>query len=241
VANTCTWYPNNQSKSKKQRALQQARNTAIRLSLGSASLFTADPFPPRTRRVLRYAETFQFTTGAAGVLGTEQVMRLNSLFDPNSTGVGHQPYGFDQLALLYAKYRVLTCHVELRFTTPGAANDILCVALFSGVGNILTLTGASPDYITECGRAKTAHLSSAGSRYAVIKTTIPIHKIAGVPESTVLNESDWAAQNNANPTNVATVTFSVGSYSGQGGEAVSCQVVLLYDSLFYDRIGVTQS
>jgi hypothetical protein len=168
-------------------------------------------------------------------------MRLNSLVDPNATGTGHQPYGFDQLAAIYAKYRVLNCHVELRFTTPGAANDILCVALFSGVGNIITLTGATPDYITEIGRAKTAHLSSAGNRYAVIKCTIPIHKIAGVPPSTVLNESDWAAQNSASPTNVATVTFSVGSYSGQGSEAVSCQAVLIYDALFYDRVGVQQS
>ncbi len=213
----------------------------MHLSLATDSLFGADPFPPRTRRVLRYAETFQFTTGTAGIMGTQQVIRLNSLFDPNATGVGHQPYGFDQLALIYAKYRVISCRVVIRFTTPGAANDVLCAALFSGVGNILTLTGQSPDYITEIGRAKTAHLSSAGTRSAVIDAVIPIHKIAGVPESTVLNESDWAAQNTASPANIATVTFSVGSYSGQGGEAVSCQVICLYDSIFYDRVGVSQS
>lgn len=34
---------------------------------------------------------------------------LNSIYDPNRTGTGHQPYGFDQLSALYNRYRVIAC------------------------------------------------------------------------------------------------------------------------------------
>lgn len=40
--------------------------------------------------------------GANGVYS----FRCNSLFDPNYTGSGHQPYGYDTLSTLYARYMV---------------------------------------------------------------------------------------------------------------------------------------
>ena len=36
----------------------------------------------------------------------KQYMRMNSLFDPDQTGTGHQPYYFDQFAALYNRYTV---------------------------------------------------------------------------------------------------------------------------------------
>lgn len=35
--------------------------------------------------------------------------RLNSVFDPDETGTGHQPYGHDTLAQIYNRYRVISC------------------------------------------------------------------------------------------------------------------------------------
>lgn len=65
------------------------------------------PIPPRFLTKMKYAESFVLTgTG----LRTQQ-MNLNSLYDPNRSGLGHQPYGFDQLcgpsgSALYNRYRV---------------------------------------------------------------------------------------------------------------------------------------
>ena len=51
------------------------------------------PLVPLSRRgVLKYSETFTLTTGAGGTFGVDQVMKLNSLYDPDFTGGGHQPY-----------------------------------------------------------------------------------------------------------------------------------------------------
>lgn len=53
---------------------------------------------------LVYREQLTFTQ-AAGVLGYN-IYSLNSLFDPNITGTGAQPYFFDQWSTLYTNYIV---------------------------------------------------------------------------------------------------------------------------------------
>jgi len=34
---------------------------------------------------------------------------LNSVYDPNRSGIGHQPYGHDTLITIYNRYRVISC------------------------------------------------------------------------------------------------------------------------------------
>lgn len=67
------------------------------------------PFAQRYITKLKYAETVYIN--AAG----PQAYRwsLNSLWDPNYTGIGHQPHGFDQLAALYNRYRVIKCNYAI--------------------------------------------------------------------------------------------------------------------------------
>lgn len=51
---------------------------------------------------------------AAGALAT-YVLRANSIYDPDYTGLGHQPLGYDQLAALYNHYTVLSSTVKASF------------------------------------------------------------------------------------------------------------------------------
>lgn len=63
------------------------------------------PFAQRYITKLKYAQVqFLNTAGPAAWR-----FRLNSLFDPDFSGIGHQPYGFDQLSPLYNRYRVISC------------------------------------------------------------------------------------------------------------------------------------
>lgn len=62
--------------------------------------------PDKLRTRLRYCQSNQTLTCTTGVPTVRQY-RLNSLFDPDFTGVGHQPYGFDQIVLMgYQAYCV---------------------------------------------------------------------------------------------------------------------------------------
>lgn len=69
-------------------------------------------FPQQVKVRLRYVDVLTMTSTAGAI--TKNAFSMNSLYDPDYTGVGHQPYGFDQWGALYQYYTVLgsklTCH-----------------------------------------------------------------------------------------------------------------------------------
>lgn len=69
-------------------------------------------FGNKTKVLHKYVEYLQLNPGAVGSPAT-YVFSANGLFDPNITGVGHQPRGFDQLKVLFDHYHVTksTCRV----------------------------------------------------------------------------------------------------------------------------------
>lgn len=70
----------------------------------SVNTFGGGPFPNKYRCSLSYSElvTVTVTTGHG-----EQLFACNGLFDPNTTGTGHQPLYFDQLMAIYDHYTVI--------------------------------------------------------------------------------------------------------------------------------------
>lgn len=87
---------------------------------------------PSIRRVLQYATTFTMTV-TAGLLD-RHVFRANSCYDPDLTGVGHQPYGFDQYMALYQFGYVVASRMIVKCINSGLAT----VSLLS------TTSSASP-------------------------------------------------------------------------------------------------
>ena len=64
------------------------------------------PFAQRYITSMKYSQTFTISSA----LGAVQRFNLNNIYDPDRTGVGHQPYGYDQLGAIYNRYRVIACH-----------------------------------------------------------------------------------------------------------------------------------
>lgn len=63
------------------------------------------PFAQRYITKMKYCEAVNIASTGP------QVYRwnLNSVFDPNRSGTGHQPYGHDSLTPIYNRYRVISC------------------------------------------------------------------------------------------------------------------------------------
>jgi len=62
---------------------------------------------------LRYVEDIKLDTQAAGVI-SHYVYRCGSIYDPNYTGTGHQPYGYDTYATLFNHYTVVGAKMWVR-------------------------------------------------------------------------------------------------------------------------------
>ncbi len=104
------------------------------------------PFPTRFFTRLRYTDNYSLNPGASAVPGT-QVMQLNGLYDPDISGVGHQPRYFDQIMSLYNQYAVLsakiTCTAVTR--TGNTYNQVFGIAFRQGTSAATTLN----DYIEQ--------------------------------------------------------------------------------------------
>ncbi len=77
-------------------------------------------FPDSVTSVHRYSQYVNVdpSVGAAST----QVFRANSLYDPDLTGVGHQPMGRDALAAAYGHYLVTSAKITVSHLSFGSTN-----------------------------------------------------------------------------------------------------------------------
>lgn len=96
------------------------RNTMGRRSIGKIRKFLPlSGFPEKKVVKLRYVETILMESSSA--LTQTYAFSCNSAYDPNQSGSGHQPYGFDQWALIYNHYKVLGSKMKLTVSGAGQA------------------------------------------------------------------------------------------------------------------------
>lgn len=99
---------------------------------------------PRTLSVrMKYCDAFPVNLPALGLL-TVQQFRLNSIFDPDLTNIGHQPYYRDQLSAFYSTYKVLWCDVRVTITGEQGSNGLMAIFRAdegTGIPTNITLEG----------------------------------------------------------------------------------------------------
>lgn len=201
----------------------------------------ADPFPPSQVVKMKYTETRVLTTGTSGIYGTEYAFRLNSIFDPNFTGTGHQPYGHDQMALLYNKYKVIGVYIDLEFTSP-TSGGVVCAAMIRQANDTFSSTGAATDSIAEKTMAHTETLNQYGKGKIRFRQYMPMHEIIGVTKEQFRSSIDdtYTAAFGSNPVSPLLVINCCSVGSG-AGDSVSCRVNLTYYTQCYDRLIQAQS
>lgn len=105
-----------------------------------------------------YEDSFSLNVGAAGT-AANYVFSANGLYDPNITGTGHQPRGFDQLMTLYDHYVVIASKITIWASLADVNNaGIISVRLLDGA-----TTASNPNDILENRFVKTKILSPEGS------------------------------------------------------------------------------
>lgn len=72
-------------------------------------------FPNSIITTMRYTDYFILTPAAAGI--AENVFSANGIFDPDITGVGHQPMWHDNYFNIYNHYTVLGSKITVKFST----------------------------------------------------------------------------------------------------------------------------
>lgn len=205
-------------------------------------MLTADPFPQSFTCVLNYCYFNQLFTGISGVYGAERVFRLNSVYDPDFTGSGHQPYGFDQISPLYRRYMVNQAKFEILFSNP-SADSVACSAMLQSSAGTQVLTGALIDEAAERPNVVTRFLNGTGSQtVSISQPWFSLSSIEGVRPSMWQDQADqYGATVGANPSLVPYLRIANASGLAATGVTVELLVKVSYRVRFYERVGLAQS
>lgn len=139
-------------------------------------------FPDRVSTKMIYGDVVQLNlTGAQGF--NYWTFRLNSLFDPDYTGVGHQPQWFDQYASVYKNYRVKGSKITVTFMPctldPGSTNTVGPYFVGATACNASGLNATSVASLTEDINGSQGILvaKNGGNKVVVTNTYSPLRDL----------------------------------------------------------------
>lgn len=179
-----------------------------------------------------YTSKFGIDPATLGVVALHQ-FRLNSLFDPDLTGVGTQPVGFDQYAALYEKYRVYEASYKVSFyngqTRPLIVGCQTCddasttTDLERLIQNgqcewgILTPTGGSADLVTLTG-------------------TVDLAAAQGQTKAQFWSDDVNEALMSANPTEAYTLNVFAADINISDPAGIVCYIEIRYKARLYGNV-----
>jgi hypothetical protein len=157
---------------------------------GSLALFKSVEWPTVLPVKLRYSDLRAVV--ASGNQG-QYIYRLNSVFDPDETGVGGQPAGYDQLKTLYGRYRVMACKYNVSMTgmTSGGAGMLAVAPSDSALST-------TAEAVADFRYAKSGEFQYSGFK-AQVSGTLHIGELLGYSDESVLANSNLDAAVTGNP------------------------------------------
>jgi len=192
------------------------------------NLRTVGGFPDAARVTLRYTQknTITSTTGAL----VSYDFRGNSVFDPDFTGTGAQPAGFDDFALNYNRYRVMGSKISASITTIATGGLTIDVAMFPYNAQVSVAT------IVDAVAQPYSKYASVGINYpAILQTDMTSAKILGRPHSAVLGSDACQSLCSTNPSDVWFWAFRFATVDSATTSVSYVTFVIDYDVIFFDR------
>jgi hypothetical protein len=225
-------------RNKKQRGPRKGRRAPV-VALGKSSAFAdvtmqrALMTTPSKRVTLFYYDNAHEFTSTAGSVARYR-FRANDCFDPDQTGTGHQPMGFDEMTKYYDQFTVIKSKISVRFCSENASVPMVCgVKLNDSTTNETGLTD-----IIENGYARTAMIVGTGggnNQVKTIKLGCDVARYFGRPEGTnIINDPNLFGTSAASP--VEEAYYQLFAYAAVNTTTVTCgfDVILEYDVVFWE-------
>lgn len=168
-------------------------------------------FPNNIITKLRYCDSFNLTcTSGARALN---VFAANGIFDPDITGVGHQPMWRDNYAAIYDQYMVIGSKITVKFANTSTTVPALCGV----VGDDDTSISANVDSLMELNNSVHSLASCAGGNVVTLTQTFEPMKMFGVNAK---DDGTIATSITANPTEI----WCFGVWVASADQASTCTV-----------------
>jgi hypothetical protein len=193
-------------------------------------------FPASITKRLRYSSSFAGST-TSGAITSTQVFRANDLFDPDFTGTGHQPMGFDQLMVWYNHFVVLDARITIVCKSTSASTPTVCLRV-DGDSTPITVI----DRIVELGGCVTETLEVKGTYGAnkLLRLAANIPKLQGVSRSAITSDPSLQGNAAASPTEVTYFHITMWDTLGATG-SMECDVIHEQTAVFLEPRDIPES
>jgi len=188
-----------------------------------------NPIPQRYLCKLKYCSSV--TTNNSG----QYVFNLNSLFDPDLTGTGHQPYGYDQLAVLYNRYRVIGTSWHVTCLKQSAAVVLAALPANETTSAIITCSE-----MRENPRAKFIN-QNPGSAVKVLSGYTSIPSLVGRTKSQYMADDRYQSDVTTSPSEFARLNILVNSSADAPLSGEPLQITMEFTVEFFDLKHLSQS
>lgn len=186
--------------------------------------------PQRMLAKLRYFENGQLASGV-GLFQT-QLMNLNSIYDPDRSGVGHQPLGRDQWADWYNRYRVYRVDYTITLTDLDESQPAI-VAVINQNG-IPAYTNVAA--FEQPGAYVKQLAPVGGMNKTTIKNSVYLPRLNGKTSAAYRANDDTQALFGANPAEVLTQAITVAPVIAGSPVNVGYTINYVYHVEMFDPI-----
>jgi len=211
----------------------------------SIALYKAPLFPATIRQFgqLYYDHGLGLTAPVTGN-AVSYFFTANGMFDPDITGTGHQPMGFDQMMLLYNQCTVVRSSITVTFYGNGLACRC-AVALYPSASAL-----TSADQIMENGLVKSVAINMQGTNTAInnklqsVTLDCDIKKYFARPnDQSVVDDPSLATTVAANPTEQVYYGISVWQLDPDGSttSSIGFDVLLNFDAIYWEPKKIASS
>lgn len=194
------------------------------------------PMGSFTKSVHRYSTELTIDPAAAGA-ATSYVLSLNGLYDPDVSGVGHQPMAFDEMNGIYNDYVVYGAKFEVyMLSTDSGGLTIVGTTVYPGSGT----TTVKERYIENPNTMfKMLSNQTDGNSTAFFSKYVDIAQIYGRTRSQLITEDYFKGNGSANPTDLICLILWAAGYNGGNTAPVGCQVRITYFTHWFNpKLGI---
>lgn len=191
------------------------------------------PIAARTITKLKYVGLYERSLTDSTL--DQYSFRLNSLFDPDLTGTGHQPLGFDQIKLFYTRYRVFSVDWVLQVSNRGDQPvRVACIP-----HNATSITYSNMEHVCESPRAQHRHIGyNTGNGTCTMRGHCNLPSINGVTSSVYKSDDAYQAQISSSPTEQIDLSIFLLTTASIN---VQYTIQFMFHAEFFDPIALTQS
>lgn len=194
-------------------------------------------FPPMWKARMKYVETITLDPASGSVAAYQ--FDLRSMYDPNSTGTGHQPSNFDRFMQIYNKWTV----TKTAFLVSNAWNSTSSVT--PGVwGFLISKSGSQVsgfsniDQLLEQPYVKYARTPAGVSNTTPypgsISATIPSGPWLGIRDNRILFTDEYSGDGSTGPVETVYAEVFFGNIAGNDPGAVPFRVEIQFTCTFFE-------